>query len=131
VPVRLEIGPRDVAQGSVMTVRRDNRAKEAVPLGALRERLGVMLEDIQRSLFRQAAEFRAQNTAPARTLAEVEAHFAARRGFAVVPWEGDARLEAAIKERTGATLRCIPLEDAAYREMLPGASRVALFARAY
>jgi prolyl-tRNA synthetase len=125
VPVRLEIGPRDVANGAVMSVRRDNRAKESIPLAALPERLPALLADIQQALFQSALEFREQNTARASTLEEIEAHFAERRGFVAVPWKGDAELEAKIKERTGATLRCVPIA--------PGklGGGVALFARAY
>ena len=129
--MRLEVGPRDVAQQAVMSVRRDGRAKESIPITALRERLPAMLEDIQRSLFKQAIEFRAQNTAGASTLAEIEAHFAERRGFLAVPWDGDAALEAQIKEKTGATLRCIPIDQAPLRDLVPGGRRAALFARAY
>src|SRR5262247_3995557 len=54
VPLRLEIGPRDVANQAVMTVRRDTRAKESVPLASLATRLPAMLADIQASLFKQA-----------------------------------------------------------------------------
>jgi prolyl-tRNA synthetase len=51
VPVRLEVGPKDVASGAVMSVRRDNRAKESIPLAALAERLPALLEEVQRALF--------------------------------------------------------------------------------
>jgi len=62
VPIRLEIGPKDVANQSVMTVRRDTRAKEPVPLAALAERVPAMLAEIQASLYQQALEFREANT---------------------------------------------------------------------
>ena len=130
VPLRLEIGPRDVAQGSVMTVRRDTRAKEPVPLTALATRVPELLDAIQQSLFAAALEFRSANTAVARSLGEVEAHFADRRGFVAVPWPADPALEAAIKERSGATLRCIPIEPPTLPGLAPG-TRVALFARSY
>jgi len=129
VPVRLEIGPRDVAQESVMSVRRDTRAKEPIPLARLGERLPQLLEEIQRSMFEAAKRFRDENTTPVQSVAEVVAHFETARGFVALPWTSDAKLEAEIKERTGATLRCIPLDQAAV-----GGSRerpVALFARAY
>ena len=131
VPVRLEVGPRDVANAAVMSVRRDNRAKESIPLGALAERLPALLEDVQRALYQSALEFRVQNTARASTLEEIEAHFAARRGFVAVPWSGDAEFEAKIKERTGATLRCVPLEAGGLAALGGDGARVALFARAY
>ena len=131
VPVRLEVGPRDVAQGAVMTVRRDNRAKESVPLAALAERLSALLAEIQGALFERAAAFRAEHTVFTPTLAAVEAHFASKRGFALVPWDGDAALEAQIKERTGATLRCLPMKLERFRDLAPAGRPLALFARAY
>jgi prolyl-tRNA synthetase len=130
VPVRLEVGPRDVAAGTVMSVRRDNRGKEPIPIGDLGRRLPALLEEVQRALFESAREFREQNTAFAGTLADVEAHFATRRGFVAVPWDNDAALEARIKEATGATLRCVPLDQSQFAGAA-GGRRVALFARAY
>jgi prolyl-tRNA synthetase len=108
VPIRLEVGPRDVAQESVMTVRRDTRAKEAVALGALAERLPRMLDDIQAELYRSALEFREQSTQDVRTLAEMESDAPKVRGFVRAHWCGRAECEATVKARTMATLRCIP-----------------------
>src|SRR5207247_9888511 len=111
VPVRREVGPRDVAQGSVMSVRRDTRAKQAIPLESLPERLGALLDEIQRALFQSALEFRDQNTVGAASVAEIEAHFAERRGWVAFPWDGNPEVEAEIKEKTGATLRCVPIDQ--------------------
>ena len=130
VPVRLEIGPRDVAQSSVMSVRRDTRAKEPIALDRLAERLPALLEEIQQAMFRAAREFRDANTTGVRTIEEIEAHFAEKRGFVAMPWAGEAALEARIKERTGATLRCIPIDQSPFAAIAHG-ERVALFARAY
>jgi prolyl-tRNA synthetase len=131
VPVRIEVGPKDVAKSAVMSVRRDNRNKESIPLEQLAERLPVLLDEVQKSLFEAARTFRAENTAQATTLAELEAHFAAKRGFVAVPWDGRAEFEAEIKARTGATLRCIPIDQTPYRELSRDGKPVALFARAY
>ncbi len=130
VPVRLEIGPRDVAQGSVMSVRRDGRVKEPIPVDRLGERLPALLEEIQQAMFRSALEFRDANTALAKTVEEVEAHFAEKRGFVALPWTGDAAVEARIKERCGATLRCVPIDQRPFAS-IAGGGRAALFARAY
>src|SRR5256884_4304761 len=62
VPVRMEIGPRDVQNNSVVLVRRDNRAKEIVSLDALEEQLPMLLEEVQQALFQRALEFREKNT---------------------------------------------------------------------
>jgi len=130
VPVRLEVGPKDVASGAVMSVRRDNRAKESIPLAALAERLPALLEEVQRALFDAAKAFRDAETTPVETLADIEAHFATKRGFVAVPWNDDAALEAEIKAKTGATLRCVPLDQTPFAAHARG-RRVALFARAY
>ncbi|MEK7823532.1 MAG: proline--tRNA ligase [Candidatus Eisenbacteria bacterium] len=131
VPVRLEVGPRDVAKGAVMSVRRDSRAKESIPLEILAERLPALLDEVQRALFESARAFREENTATAHTVAEMEAHFAEKRGFVAVPWDGSAEFEAEVKEKTGATLRCVPLDQAPWRGLARDGQDVALFARAY
>ncbi len=131
VPVRIEVGPKDVAKGAVMTVLRTGRKKESVPLEALGTRLPELLDDVQKALFDSAAEFRASQTAVARTLDEIEAHFASRRGFVAMPWDGDAALEARIKARTSATLRCMPLDEGAFADVPRGTQGIALFARSY
>jgi prolyl-tRNA synthetase len=131
VPIRIEVGPKDVAKGAVMTVRRDGRVKESVPLESLAQRLPELLEDVQRGLYASALAFREEHTATARTLEEVEAHFRDKRGFVAVPWDGSAAFEAQVKERTGATLRCVPVDQERFAGLAPAGSTVALFARAY
>jgi prolyl-tRNA synthetase len=132
VPLRLEVGPKDVANQAVMTVRRDTRAKESVPLAALATRLPALLADIQATLFRQAEEFRSRNTTLAGSKAEVIAHFEAdRRGFVAAPWDGSASYEAEVKEKTGATLRCVPFDLSRFGSLERPGHRVALFARSY
>src|SRR5262249_55369331 len=132
VPLRLEIGPRDVANAAVMSVRRDNRAKESIPLGALAARVPALLAEMQEALFRAALEFRDQNTARATTLTEIEAHFAERKGFVAVPWNGETELETPLTQRTGATWRCVPLATGNFTGLAADRGRpLALFARAY
>ncbi len=131
VPVRLEVGPKDVAKAAVMSVRRDTRAKESIPLASLPERLPALLDEIQGDLYRAALAFREENTATARTVREMEAHFAERRGFVVVPWEESAEFETEVKEKTGATLRCVPLDPSPWSGLARHGQDVALFARAY
>jgi prolyl-tRNA synthetase len=135
VPVRLEVGPRDVAQRAVMAVRRDTRAKESIPLDALPERLPALVEQMQQDYFQRALDFREQNTHQAATLDEMVALFAEKRGFVRAQWCGSADCEARVKDRTSATLRGIPLAGT----QVPGACAVCgdpspqavLFAKAY
>ncbi|MFN8588113.1 MAG: proline--tRNA ligase [Candidatus Eisenbacteria bacterium] len=132
VPIRLEVGPKDVASAAVMTVRRDTRAKESVPLAELGVRLPAMLADVQKTMFEQAKAFREENTVLAQTKDEVIAHFAAeKRGFVAVPWDGTAAFEGEIKEKCGATMRCMPFDLSRFGSLEKAGHRVALFARAY
>jgi prolyl-tRNA synthetase len=131
VPVRLEVGPKDIAKESVMSVRRDGRAKESIPLSALATRLPELLDQIQKALFESARAFRDENTATARTVAELAAHFETKRGFVAVPWNGSAEFEAEVKEKTGATLRCVPADQTPWQGLAQPGEDVALFARAY
>jgi prolyl-tRNA synthetase len=111
VPVRMEIGPRDVQNNSVTLVRRDSRVKEQVPFEALETRLPELLEEIQRALYQRALEFREQNTHRTDSYEEFKEIIAEKRGFVRVKWAEDSAAELAIKEETKATLRCIPLEQ--------------------
>jgi prolyl-tRNA synthetase len=111
VPVRMEIGPRDAQNNSVMLVRRDNRVKEAVPVDALQARLPELLEEVQHALFQRALEFRARNTYHTESYEEFKHIIAEKRGFVRVKWAGDSAAELAIKEETKATLRVIPLDQ--------------------
>jgi len=110
VPVRLEVGPRDVAQGQAVAVRRDTRAKESIPLSGLATRLPELLDDVQRSLFDRAVAFRAAHTHHVKSLDELAELIEKERGFFWAPWCGSAACEEAVRERTRATLRCIPLD---------------------
>jgi prolyl-tRNA synthetase len=132
VPVRLEIGPKDVANDAVMSVRRDSRAKESIPFGRLAERLPALLAEVQSSLFEQARAFRDANTVLATSTDDVVAHFTGeKRGFAAMAWDGSAAVEAEIKERCSATLRCMPFDLSRFGELERPGHRVALFARSY
>jgi len=130
VPLRVEIGPRDVAGQAVMSVRRDTRAKESIPFAALVTRLPELLADIQRTLYQQALAFREESTVWCEDLAALEAHFRERRGYAAIAWDDNAALEGEIKTRTMATLRNVPLDQSRFAKE-SGGRRWALFARSY
>ncbi len=109
VPLRVEIGPRDVAAGQAVVVRRDIDQKQTLILDSLPAAVPDLLEEIQGSLYQQAEEYRTSNT---RQLNDMKAliDLMATGGFAVCGWDGDPDTEAAIKEETKATIRCI-LQD--------------------
>ncbi len=135
VPVRMEIGPRDAQNNSVMLVRRDNRAKEAVSLDALETRLPELLEEVQKALFQRALEFREQNMHYTESYDEFKQIIAEKRGFVRVKWAEDSAAEQAIKEETKATLRVIPLDQPEVQGKCiytgKPATCEAIFARAY
>ncbi|MCC7009327.1 MAG: proline--tRNA ligase [Acidobacteria bacterium] len=109
VPLRLEIGPKDIEKAQVFSARRDTRAKEALPLADLPARVEAMLGDIQRALFVRARQFRDEHTVEVGGWDAFQAAMEGRPGFVVAPWCGDAVCEAAIKAETQATLRNIPI----------------------
>src|SRR6266566_2710591 len=137
VPVRMEVGPRDVKNESVMLVRRDNRAKESVKVEALQTRLPELLEEVQQALFQRAVEFRDKNTHYTDDYEEFKRIIAEDRGFVRVKWAEDSEAELAIKEETKATLRVIPFDQpeggVQGKSIYTGkpATCEAIFARAY
>jgi prolyl-tRNA synthetase len=109
VPLRLEIGPKDLEKGQVFSARRDTREKAAIPFDGLAARVGALLEEIQQSLLARARQFREEHTSEANSWEEFRAAMEGRPGFVIAPWCGSAECEAAIKAETQATLRNIPL----------------------
>lgn len=111
VPVRMEIGPRDVKNNSVVLVRRDNRTRASVPLEALAAHLPALLEEVQQALFQRAKAFQDQNTYHTGSYEEFKQIIAEKRGFVRVKWAEDSAAELAIKAETKATLRVIPFDQ--------------------
>jgi prolyl-tRNA synthetase len=138
VPVRIEVGPRDVAANQVTLARRDIPGREGklvVSREALIERLSALLEEVQANLFAQAKAFLDENSYRTDDYDEFKEILATKGGFIYSRWCGNAACEARVKEETKATIRCIPFDQ-------PGgegpclvcgekSAEVALFARAY
>ena len=136
VPLRIELGPKDVASGNVVLSRRDRPGREG-KISVSQQGIAVvaakLLIEIQDALFQRALDFRKSNTAEPKDYGEFK--LAVEKGFALSHWCGTADCEAKIKEETKATMRCIPLEQAAG----PGeciycgqpAPEQAIFAKAY
>ncbi len=110
-PVRIEIGPKDIEKEQVVLVRRDTGEKEFVAMDALNERLPVLLEDIQQSLFDAALAHREENTNVATTFEEFKETLEKESGFIKAMWCGKESCEEKIQEETKATSRCIPFEQ--------------------
>jgi prolyl-tRNA synthetase len=113
VPLRVEVGPRDLDKGEVLLVRRlDRTKKESVPLPMLKSRLPAALEEVQTALFERALKFQKGHTVHLESLAAMIDYFAHNVGFAVTPWCGRSEDEATVQERTGgATTRVIPKDS--------------------
>ena len=110
VPLRLEIGPRDVKKEQVMLVRRDTRDKTPTPMEGLAAHVDELLKTIQQALFDRAVAFRDEHTVRTADRAEFDAVLEGRPGYVIAPWCGDAGCEAKIKTATQATIRNLPLE---------------------
>jgi prolyl-tRNA synthetase len=111
VPLRIEVGPRDLANDKVTLVRRDTRAKEQVGLEDATARIAELLIDVQAGLFERARKFREVNTHTVDTYAAFKEVMQEQRGFLRAFWCGSGECEGRIKEETKATIRVIP-EDA-------------------
>ncbi|MEN9939078.1 MAG: hypothetical protein RLZZ387_5657 [Chloroflexota bacterium] len=136
IPVRVEVGPKDVEKGSVAVARRDRPGREGksfVPQEGLTERIEALLVEIQESLFQRALKFRQDRTADVSSYEELKQQI--ERGFARAYWAGTTEDEKRIQDEVRATIRCIPLEQ-------PGAAgtcvytgkqtdKMVIFARAY
>lgn len=111
VPLRLEIGPRDVAQESVMVVRRDTREKQPVPINELASRVPLLLDEIQANLLVVATQMLTENTVRVATYDELKERAESNAGFSLAYWCGSEECEARIKAETKATIRCIPFDQ--------------------
>ncbi len=135
VPFRLEVGPRDVAAGQAVLVRRVDRVKEPLPLDALARELPRRLADYQAHLFQRAVDFRTANTHHVDSYDKFKQTLDEQGGFIMAHWCGDGTCEKQINADTGATIRVIPFDSPAEAgkclvDGRPSERRV-LFARAY
>jgi prolyl-tRNA synthetase len=134
VPVRLAMGPRDLAGGTIEVARRDTKTKEFLPAEGIVETVKSLLAEIQDNLFNRAAE---RTTSTTRKADNWEEFLTAldHGGFVSAHWDGTGETEDLIKQETKATIRCIPLDGeeepgVCIKTGKPSARRV-LFARAY
>ncbi len=136
VPLRLEIGPRDVEKNQVVAVKRDTGEKIILPMEGLKKRIDALLEEVHQGMFKKALNFRNENIRTAKDMDAFISIIESQRGFIRAAWCEDAECEAYIKEKTGATIRCIPLEQNNNNKGTcivcdKPASRIPYFARAY
>lgn len=135
VPVRLGLGARDLANGTIEVARRDTGEKSNVPIDSLSTHIPALLEEIQSNLYNRALEYRESHTTSVNTWDEFTHVLETKGGFISAHWDGTTETELKIKELTKATIRCIPLDG----DTEPGtciltgkpSERRVLFARAY
>ncbi len=111
VPIRLEVGPKDIEKNQVVLARRDSGEKIIVSMDNLEEEVAKLLEDIQHSMLENARARRDSKTYVAKNMDEFEKIINETPGFIKAMWCGDQACEDKIKEMTGATSRCIPFEQ--------------------
>ena len=134
VPVRIAIGPRDMAQGTCEVARRDNLTKETVMQYDVVDYIEKLLEEIQENIYKKALDYRNNNIHEVNTLDEFKDAIE-KGGFVSAHWDGTKETELKIKDLTKATLRCIPIENKKEEGKCiltgkPSKERV-LFAKAY
>ena len=111
VPIRVEIGPKDIEANQAVIVRRDTREKIVVSLDEIEVKAGEILEKMQSDMLERARNHRDSHTYTAATMEEFEKTIAEKPGFVKAMWCQDEACEKEIKERTGATSRCMPFEQ--------------------
>jgi len=111
IPVRLEIGPKDIENNCCVLVRRDTGEKISASLDGIEETVAKLLEDIQNNLYNKALEHRDEHTYTATDYDSFKEIVETKPGFVKSMWCGDEACENKIKEDTGATARCMPFEQ--------------------
>jgi prolyl-tRNA synthetase len=135
VPIRIEIGPRDIKNKQVTAARRDTLKRIAVKDGELTKTITEMLREIQENLFNRAKEFLDENITKVQTYDEFKQVLSGKGGFIKACWCSNSGCEEKIKEETGATIRLIPFEkEKVFSDCIycgKEANEVVYFARAY
>ncbi len=135
VPVRIAIGPRDIADGTVEVARRDTLEKNIYQLADIENKIVHLLEQIQTNIYQKALSFREDNTYKVDTWQEFKTILEGKGGFISAHWDGTPETEQKIKEETKATIRCIPMDNVKEKGKCiytgnPSEQRV-IFAKAY
>ena len=111
IPVRIELGPKDIEAGQAVIVRRDTREKIIAPLGEIAAKTAEVLENMQKDMLERARAHREEHTYVAKTLDEFKEIAENKPGFIKAMWCGDQACEDALKEEAGVTSRCMPFEQ--------------------
>lgn len=119
VPIRLEVGPRDIENNVCVLVRRDNREKTVTPLENLADSINTMLDAFAKAIYEKAKANMENNTVYAKTLEEMKNDISEKPRFVKAMWCGDPACEEKIKEETGMPSRCMPFEQEHISDVCP------------
>ena len=117
VPVRIEIGPKDIEKNECIIFRRDTLEKETVSLDKLEEKVEKLMEEIHYNMYKMAEENFKKRTFVAHDFEEYKKLFSEREGFAKIMWCGNVECEDKIKEENSTTIRCIPFEEDKFQDV--------------
>jgi prolyl-tRNA synthetase len=135
VPVRVALGARDLENNVAEVARRDTKEKQVISLEGLAGYIGGLLNEIQENMFEKAKNYRESHITKVDSWEEFEKTLDEKGGFILAHWDGTTETEEAIKEKTKATIRCIPLDgkDEKGKCILSGnpSEQRVIFARAY
>lgn len=135
IPLRIEIGPRDIQNSQAVLVRRDTHEKLIVGLDELAAKAGEILETIQHDMFEKAKKHLESHTFAARSIEEMESILDTDKGFIKAMWCGSRECEESIKDQTGASTRCIPFKQECLDDKCiccgKPAAKMVYFGRAY
>ena len=125
VPLRIEVGPRDLEKNQCVLVRRDTREKQFVSLDELPAVIPAQLDALAKDLYDRALANRESRTYTATTMDEVKSIVAEKTGFIKTMWCGDVACEEAMKEQAGLSSRCMPFEQEHLSDVCPVCGRPA------
>jgi prolyl-tRNA synthetase len=123
VPLRIEIGPKDIENNQCVAARRDNGEKQPIQLPELEKHVTELLEDIQKNLYKRAKDNLIKNTRPAKTMEQVKEIINKHGGFVETMWCNSNECEVKMKEEAGITSRCIPFEQRRVGDTCPACGK--------
>lgn len=134
IPLRVEIGPRDIEKGQVVFAKRNDGQKIFVPMDQIEDKTHELLKTIHKEMYEKAYQYLLSHTTEVKDMKELDAALE-KGGYAKMMWCGDRACEDKIKELTNATARCLPFNQIGHAEVCPvcgkKANKVVLFAKAY
>ena len=134
IPLRVEVGPRDLANGVVTIAKRNDGVKEQVKIEDVSKRLLELIPVVHKEMYDHAYQYLLEHTSEVRNMEELNDRLA-KGGYAKMMWCGEQACEDKIKELTNATARCMPFNQTPFDDVCPicgkKAKKVVLFAKAY